>query len=186
MKLGNTRERYGAVGASLHWLVAITVFGLFGLGWYMVDLSYYDEWYRLAPDIHRSVGLILFVVVILRLVWRFSGTSPVPVSTHSRLERSAAHAAHGLLYVLMFVAMISGYLISTADGSPVHIFNWIQVPSITGRVRGMEDIAGDVHYWVTWVLVGLAAVHAMAALKHHFIDRDDTLRRMLPVRLKKS
>lgn len=90
--------------------------------------------------------------------------------------------AHGLLYVLLFVAMVSGYLISTADGSAISVFNWFDVPSVTGRVKGMEDIAGEVHYWTTWAIVVLAVVHALAAIKHHVLDKDDTLRRMLGIR----
>jgi len=87
--------------------------------------------------------------------------------------------AHFLLYVLIFVAMVSGYLISTADGSSISVFDWFEVPSVTGQIKGMEDTAGTVHYWSTWAIVGLAAVHAAGALKHHLLDRDRTLRRML-------
>lgn len=184
MQLRNSRVRYGLVGASLHWLVAVAVFGLFGLGYYMVDLTYYDQWYRLAPHIHRSIGILLFITVLLRLVWRFADVRPSPAPGHSRFEVISAHLAHGALYGLMVVAMVSGYLISTADGSAIQVFDWFQVPSATGQIKGMEDIAGDIHYWATWALVVLAALHGLAALKHHIIDRDDTLRRMLPVRLK--
>lgn len=91
----------------------------------------------------------------------------------------AAHAAHGLLYALLFVAMVSGYLISTADGSSISVFGWFEVPSVTGQVKGMEDVAGSIHYWSTWAIVVLAGLHALAALKHHFVDRDRTLLRML-------
>ncbi|MFC4258276.1 cytochrome b [Marinobacter lacisalsi] len=186
MQFRNSRARYGAVSASLHWLVALAVFTLFGLGFYMVDLTYYDQWYRLAPHIHRSIGILLFAVVTLRLLWRFSGTVPSPLPAHSRFEVLSAHLAHWLLYLLMLVAMVSGYLISTADGSGVRVFDWFEVPSLTGRIERMEDVAGDVHYWVTWALVGLGVLHGLAAVKHHLVDRDDTLRRMLPVRLKRS
>lgn len=179
MKLANTHSRYGVISISLHWLVAFTVIGLFGLGWWMVGLSYYDPWYRQGPDIHRSVGILLFIVMLARLVWRLASPSPKPLPEHQRWEVLAAHAAHWLLYLLLFVAMSSGYLITTADGSSISVFGWFDVPSVTGRVRGMEDIAGVVHYWSTWALVVLAGVHALAALKHHFIDRDSTLKRML-------
>lgn len=91
----------------------------------------------------------------------------------------SAHGTHLLLYVLIFVAIVSGYLISTADGSTIKVFDWFEVPSVTGRIKGMEDTAGLVHYWSTWALVVLAGLHGLAAIKHHLIDRDDTLRRML-------
>ncbi|HBM48709.1 cytochrome b [Marinobacter sp. UBA3607] len=178
MSLKNSEHHYGWLAVVLHWLVAAVVVGLFALGFWMVDLSYYDEWYRKGPDLHRSIGLILFAVVVFRLLWRLINTSPRPLASHKRWEVVSAHVAHSLLYVLMFVAMVSGYLITTADGSSISVFGLFDVPSLTGRVKGMEDTAGAVHYWSTWALVGLAGLHALGALKHHFIDRDETLRRM--------
>ena len=86
---------------------------------------------------------------------------------------------HWGLLGLLFAAMISGYLISTADGSGIDVFGLFEVPSVTGRQNGLEDSAGLVHYWSTWALVVLAGLHGLAALKHHFIDRDATLKRML-------
>lgn len=175
----NSRDHYGWVAITLHWLVAVAVFGLFALGFWMVELSYYDEWYRKGPDLHRSVGVLLFLVVVFRLLWRFMNPAPNALAGHKRWEVAAAHVAHALLYVLMFTAMVSGYLITTADGSAISVFGLFEVPSVTGRVKGMEDTAGVVHYWSTWALVALAGVHALGALKHHFIDKDETLRRML-------
>lgn len=175
----NSTNRYGAVAITLHWVVAFTVVGMFALGYWMVDLDYYHEWYKQAPDIHRSIGILLFAVMVLRVLWRLMNTRPAPLATHSRFEILAAKGAHLLLYLLIFTAMISGYLISTADASSISVFGWFDVPSLTGRVKGMEDTAGLVHYWVTWSIVGLASVHALAALKHHLFDKDDTLRRML-------
>ncbi|PXX89875.1 cytochrome B [Marinobacter vulgaris] len=179
MQVRNTATGFGVVTIAMHWLVAVAVFGLFGLGYWMVGLSYYDDWYRTAPDIHRSVGILLLIVMVLRLAWRLANPVPRPLPNHSRFEVLAAHSAHLLMYVLVFVAMISGYLISTADGSSISVFDWFEVPSVTGRIKGMEDIAGLVHYWATWALVVLAGLHGLAAIKHHLIDRDDTLRRML-------
>ncbi|MEX2476524.1 cytochrome b [Marinobacter sp.] len=179
MQIRNSPSRFGAISIVVHWLVAFVVFGLFGLGYYMVGLSYYDEWYRLGPDIHRSLGILLFMVVIFRVLWRLFNPVPRPLPSHQRWEVAVAHVAHAALYVLLFVAMVSGYLISTADGSSISVFNWFDVPSVTGRIKGMEDIAGEVHYWATWAIVILAGVHALAAIKHHILDKDDTLRRML-------
>ncbi len=181
MQVRNSSSHFGVVSIVVHWLVALTVFGLFGLGYYMVGLSYYHEWYRLAPDIHRSLGILLFMVVLFRVVWRFANPVPEPLPTHTRWEVISAHLAHMLLYILLFVAMVSGYLISTADGSSISVFNWFEVPSVTGQVKGMEDVAGDVHYWSTWAIVILAGLHALAAVKHHILDKDNTLRRMLSV-----
>ena len=179
MQLKNSAERYGWVAIAIHWVVAVAVIGLFALGYWMVGLTYYDDWYKQAPDIHRSVGILLLGLMLVRVVWRIANSGPKPLSSHKRWEVASAHAAHSLLYLLLFVAMVSGYLISTADGSSISVFGWFDVPSLTGQVKGLEDTAGAVHYWSTWAIVGLAAVHAAGALKHHFIERDQTLRRML-------
>ncbi|GGC58215.1 cytochrome b [Marinobacter halophilus] len=179
MKFVNTPSRYGLVSMSLHWLVALAVIGLFGLGWWMVGLTYYDPWYRQGPDIHRSIGILLFITMLIRLAWRLLSPQPKPLPEHRRWEVQTSRMVHWLLYLLLFTAMTSGYLITTADGSSISVFGWFEVPSVTGRIRGMEDTAGAVHYWSTWALVALAGLHALAALKHHVIDRDATLRRML-------
>ncbi|MBP22713.1 MAG: cytochrome B, partial [Alcanivorax sp.] len=98
---------------------------------------------------------------------------------HQPWERISAHLTHWALYLLLFTAMISGYLITSADGSAIDVFNWFAVPSMTGDQKGLEDLAGDIHEIATWAIIILAGVHALAALKHHLLDRDDTLRRML-------
>lgn len=179
MSARNSEVTYGWVAILLHWVVAVAIVGLFVLGFWMVDLSYYDPWYRQGPDIHRSVGIVLFLVMVFRIGWRVVNPAPRPLANHRRWEILAAHAAHFLLYLLIFVAMASGYLISTADGSSIHVFGVFEVPSVTGQIKGMEDTAGLVHYWSTWALVALAGIHALGALKHHLIDRDKTLRRMI-------
>ncbi|NBC46949.1 MAG: cytochrome b [Gammaproteobacteria bacterium] len=177
--LRNTHDTYGLVAVSLHWLVALVVLGLFGLGLWMVELTYYDDWYRTAPAIHKGVGILLFITVTLRLGWRLVGLRPAPLATHSALERRVASITHGLLYVLLFAVMLSGYLISTADGRPVAVFGLFSVPALISDLPNQADVAGEVHLVLAISLVSLAAVHALAALKHHLIDRDRTLLRML-------
>lgn len=177
MQWRNTKSAYGVVGIALHWLVALTVVGMFALGLWMVELSYYDPWYRQAPAIHKAVGILLFLLVIGRLLWRWA--NPSPLVEGGRLERWTAHAVHRSLYALLFALMVSGYLISTADGSPIDVFGWFQVPAILSDRPNQEDVAGAIHMWLAWAVILLSAGHALAALKHHFINRDGTLRRML-------
>jgi len=175
----NTPSSYGLIAIALHWLVAVTVVALFALGLWMTGLDYYDPWYKRAPDIHRAVGVLLFLTVAVRLLWRWTGTRPQSPSTHSPLERRLAAIAHGLLYLLLFAVMIAGYLVSTADGRPIDVFGLFSVPATLTGLNNQEDLAGDIHLALAIALVSLAALHALAALKHHFIDRDPTLLRML-------
>lgn len=175
----NTRQQFGWVMILIHWLVAIAVFGLFGLGLYMVDLTYYDAWYNEAPHIHESIGILVLLVMLFRVAWRLASPPPHTLPSHKAWEKAGAHMAHLGMYLLLFVVLISGYLIPTADGSGVEVFNWFTVPSVTGQQKGMESIAGDVHYWAAWALVVLAVIHAIGAIKHHVVDKDETLRRMI-------
>ncbi len=177
--LRNSHDTYGLVAVFLHWLVALVVAGLFGLGLWMVELTYYDDWYRTAPAIHKGVGVLLFISVTLRLGWRLVGPRPGPLATHSMLERRIAKITHALLYTLLFAVMLSGYLISTADGRPIDVFGLFSVPALISGLPDQADVAGEIHLILAISLVSLAGVHALAALKHHLIDRDRTLLRML-------
>jgi cytochrome b561 len=179
MQWRNSSSRYGLFSMFLHWLVALAVFGLFGLGLWMVDLSYYDPWRQTAPDLHKSIGLVLFGVMLLRLLWRLLSPAPAALTSHGRLTRLATKAGHGLLYLGLFGVMLSGYLISTAEGRGIPVFGLFQVPALVSSLPNQGDVAGLVHEFLAWALIVLAGLHALAALKHHFIDRDATLLRML-------
>ncbi|MGD8926727.1 MAG: cytochrome b [Thioalkalispiraceae bacterium] len=179
MQLHNTQQRWGIVSVCLHWLTAITVVGLFILGLWMVELTYYDRWYNEAPFIHKSIGILLFVLTMVRLVWRYSHETPVAIASHTVLERKAARAVVVIIYLLLLTVMISGYLISTADGRGIDVFGWFEIPATVYGYNQQEDIAGAVHLVLAISLISLVVVHAVAALKHHFIDKDRTLLRML-------
>ena len=175
----NSTSHYGLVAKALHWLSAITIIGLFALGLWMVELSYYDDWYVTAPHYHNSIGILLALAMVARLLWRSANRQPDMPDSLSTFEKCSAHIAHWLLYALIFVMIISGYLIPTADNRAIDVFNWFSVPALGSFIDHQEDIAGDIHEWCAYGLIALASVHALAALKHHFIDKDSTLRRML-------
>ncbi len=175
--LKNTNSGYGWVAISLHWLMAIGIFGTFGLGLYMVELTYYDTWYRGSLDLHKSIGLTLMFVWILRIIWRWSNTSPQ--ITGNALEKKAAHTVHLLLYVVMLALMITGYLISTADGRGIAVFGLFEIPALSISFENQEDIAGEIHWLLAWGLILMVGLHAMAAIKHHVINKDDTLLKMI-------
>lgn len=179
MQWRNSSSNYGLVSVIMHWAMALLVFGMFGLGVWMVDLGYYSSWRQTAPDLHKSIGLVLFALLLLRLLWRFCNPTPGALSSYSRLTRVAASIAHNLLLLGLLVLMLAGYLISTADGRGISVFGWFEVPAVFSAFSDQEDIAGAVHEYLAWGLVIVAGLHALAALKHHFIDRDRTLMRML-------
>lgn len=179
----NSTQHFGAVSILLHWLMALAIYGMFALGLWMVGLGYYDGWYHDAPEIHKGIGILLFAALLLRLGWRFISPPPKPLSSYSPAVRRSASAAHWLLYGLLLVLLFTGYLISTADGKPISVFGWFEVPALFSGAAQQADLAGDIHLWLAWGLVLISALHALAALKHHFIDRDVTLKRMLGYRI---
>lgn len=179
MQWRNSPTGYGLLSILMHWLVALTVFALFGLGLWMVELDYYSSWRHTAPNLHKSLGLSLFAVMFLRLLWRFVSPLPAALGTYSRTTRMGAKLGHGVLYLGLFALMFAGYLISTADGRGISVFGLFAVPATITSITDQEDVAGVVHQYLAWGLVLFAALHALAALKHHFIDRDVTLLRML-------
>ena len=179
MQYRNTQKDYGWVSISIHWITAVTVFGMFALGLWMVDLTYYDEWYRTAPLIHKGIGVMLLLLTLFRLLWKRMNLRPAEIAEHKPIERKLAKIAHSMLYILMFLLMLTGYLISTADGRALEVFDWFSIPATIFGIEHQEDIAGDIHEILAFSLIGLVLLHAAGAIKHHVIDKDNTLKRML-------
>ena len=177
--LRNTRDDYGWIAMALHWSMALVIPGMLVLGLWMRSLTYYDSWYQPAPFIHKSIGVLLFIVLVIRVMWRWGNLQPVADVSLSRMERYLSHWLHLSLYLLLFSIMLSGYLISTADGKGISVFDWFTVPALISHLENQEDIAGEIHYWLAVSTMILVALHALAALKHHFINKDRTLKKML-------
>lgn len=179
MQWRNSSSRYGFISILLHWAVALTVYGMFALGLWMVTLGYYDDWYHQAPELHKGIGILLMMALVFRVVWRHFSPAPPPLKSYSRNTRLGAAVVHILLYLLLFSILISGYLISTADGKPINVFGLFEVPATLANAGAQADLAGTVHLWLAWGVVVISVLHGLAALKHHFIDKDATLSRML-------
>lgn len=162
-----------------HWLIACLVVGLFAVGIYMVDLSYYDPLSRQLPDLHRSIGILLAILIAVDFVFRLTQVSPGELPTHSLVEFKLAKIVRWLLRVVLVVVIISGYLISTAKGAAIPVFDWFSIPATLSSIPDQEVLAGQVHWVLAYLLVFIATGHGCAALKHHFIDKDTTLKRML-------
>ena len=177
--LRNTSESYGLVSIILHWLMAAVIFAMFGLGLWMVELGYYDSWYHDAPYIHKAIGMLLLFALIFRLGWRLINIRPQLMG--KAWEQFVALAVHRSHYLLLFAITITGYLIPTAEGVGIDVFGWFTVPASFSFTKKEADLIGLIHLYVAWAVIGLAAAHAGAALKHHVIDRDITLLRMLGI-----
>ena len=178
-KLINTKQRYGIITITFHWLMAIAIVGMFALGLWMVELDYYSEWYKFAPDTHRSIGILISITLFIRFIWRVFNITPSPEPHLKKWEVKSAHSVHYLLYILTVIVIITGYLISTADGRSVDVFGWFEVPATITTITKQADRAGELHYYIGIALIAISSIHALAALKHHFINKDRTLLKML-------
>ena len=128
----NTNTHFGLVAIILHWLMALIIFIMFGLGLYMVELNYYHEWYRSAPALHKSIGFCLALLWLVRLFWRLTQPRPQTIvgdARRQRWERRLADWMHWLLYILLLSIFLSGYLISTADGRGIEVFSLFTIPA---------------------------------------------------------
>jgi cytochrome b561 len=176
MVIKDTPAGYGLVSRLFHWLMAIAIFALFGLGWWMVGLDYYSPYYHSAPDLHRSAGVLLLVALLLRGVWRLMNVKPSDAEL-TPFERMASRIVHAGFYPLLLALMLSGYFISTPDGRGIDVFGLFSVPSIVQQ-KGLADLAGLTHRMLAYTVMAVAAVHAIAALKHHFSTGSTILTRM--------
>jgi len=182
MSWKNNADGWGWTSIAIHWITAFAIIALFVLGLWMVDLTYYDDWYRKAPYIHKSTGVLLLLLTLFRLVWYYSNQRPELLDSYSDIEKKAAKWVHGLMYLLMFAVMLSGYFISTPDGRGIDVFGWFELPAVVLDIENQEDLAGDIHFVLSLILISMVVLHTAAAMKHHWIDKDPTLKRMLGIR----
>ena len=177
----NDQNHYGLGHVALHWLMALAIIGLYPLGLYIESLDYYDPAYRIVPNWHKSIGLLVVSLLAVRLLWRFFNRPPKALP-QPNLYKKLASLTHSALYLLLMLTLISGFLISTADGSPIAFFGLFDVPALPYAIERQEDIAGEIHFIVATAMISLVALHAAAALKHHYVDQDSTLKRILAIK----
>jgi cytochrome b561 len=174
----NTR-RYTATAVGLHWLMALLIVALLGVGFYMHDLPL-SPWKLQIYSWHKWAGVTAFLLVLVRLAWRLGHRPPALPATMPPVMQLAAHAGHGLLYLLMIAIPLSGWLMSSAKGFPTVWFGVMPIPDLLGKNKELGDLLQEIHESLNLALIAVVVAHAGAALKHHFIDRDDILTRMLP------
>ena len=174
-----TANRYTATAIALHWLLALLMLGLLALGFYMHGLRFSPLKLKLF-NWHKWIGVCVFALAAFRLLWRAAHRAPELPAAMSLPARLAAGALHLALYALMFAIPVSGWLMSSAKGFQTVVFGVLPLPNLVGKDEPLGARLLELHETLNWVLLGLVAAHALAALKHHFIDRDDVLVRMLP------
>lgn len=178
MRVSNTPDQYGILAIVFHWVSAICVVGLFVLGYWMVTLDYYDLWYTQGPWWHKGLGILLGGWLLARFVWKICNPHPRALGKHRCFNRLVS-LVHHFLYLLLLLIFVTGYLIVSADSQPIDVFGWFNFPADWQIFDTQETFMGDWHRWLAYVLAAIVVLHVFGALKHHFIDRDDTLRRML-------
>lgn len=178
MSLLSTPQRWGAISQLLHWLTAAAVIAQAGLGWWMVGLPMSMQKFQLYA-LHKSIGITLLGLVLLRLAWRMVDCRPDWLDL-PRWQRRLAQAAHLGLYALLLLMPLSGWVYNSASNFPLRWFGGPELPALVGPDERLKAISGAVHEYGAWLLAALFSLHVLAALKHHLLDRDDTLRRMLP------
>jgi len=179
--LRNSSKAWGLVAIGLHWLLAVLIVGQFVLGAVAADMPVSPVKLDLFVW-HKSVGVAILVLVIVRVGWRLANPAPgLPISIPIH-ERQLAHLSHGLLYSLMIAVPLSGWVVSDASRIPFRIFWSIPTPDLLPAKREVSELAANVHEILVVLMIVLVAVHVLAALRHHFVKRNDVLLRMLPKR----
>lgn len=179
------KARYSAVAIALHWLLALVIVGMFVMGSYMADLPFSPLRLKLY-NWHKWAGVTFLALTVLRLLWRLTHRPPalpqaVTLAMPSWQVR-AYHATHHLMYALFFAVPLIGWAYSSAAGYPIVLFGQLPLPDFVSPNKELAALIKPLHELSALALVGLAGLHIAAALKHHWIDRDGLLNRMLPGR----
>jgi cytochrome b561 len=178
MPLRNDAERWGGLSIALHWLTFLLVLGMATVGLLMVQMEPSPLKVQVYA-LHKSFGLTVLGLTVLRLLWRASGRVPAPVPGTPAWQQRIASATHGALYALLMEVPLSGWWFNSAAGFPLRWFGLVKLPKLTGFDPAIKALARETHETLFFVLAGLVAVHAAAALWHHYRQHDRTLLRML-------
>lgn len=184
MAIKNSSQTWGSLSIGLHWLTLILILGLAMAGLLMTDLPNGPQKIQIYA-LHKSFGLTVLGLTAIRLIWRLFSTTPATAENTPAWQAFVAKLTHGMLYVLLFAMPISGWLYNSAAGFPLKYFGLFKLPKLSGYDPQLKELAGEAHETFFYVLALLMLIHAGAALKHHYLDKDTTLTRMLPWLAKK-
>ena len=177
MRVRNTQHHYGVIAIFFHWTMAIVLMMLIGEGLYMVDLPISLQKLKLFGW-HKELGMLALFLVALRIAWRLSNKRP-ELEAIPYWQELAARSAHMFFYILMILIPVSGWLIVSAAGLQTSFFGWFLIPNLMPPSKTLLPIFTEIHQWLSYGMIGLLCMHMGAALMHHFIYKDNVLRRML-------
>jgi len=172
-------SRYTGTARTLHWLCALLIFCGFGLGLFMTGLEITPEKLQYYAW-HKWIGITVFLLAAARLAWRAAHPAPPLPPAFPAWQVRASRGAHALLYVLMLAIPLSGWVYSSSTGVSVVYLGLVELPDLMAKDRETAKILLLLHRTLNYTLAGVVSLHVVAALKHHFVDRDDVLARMLP------
>ena len=177
MTFRNTTRSWGTLSKALHWIIVLLIINQWVIAQWAESLTGFAKLKTLGY--HKSFGMTILMLAVIRLAWRWM--NPVPVNMETKpWERVLAKISHALLYGLIFAMPLTGWLMSSAKTYSVSWFNLFAFPNLVGKNDAVYDLTHDLHHLLFAVLVTVAALHITGALKHHFIDKNDVLKRMLP------
>lgn len=177
MQVKNKEDRYGIITIGLHWIMALILVFLLIIGLIMARMP--NGLLRLQLfGLHKEFGFLILMLVIVRITWRLMNTPP-SLDSLPAWERISAKTVHWAFYGFMFAIPITGWLITSAAGLPASFFGLFVIPNIAPPSDEMRHFYHSVHKWLSYGLIATFTLHVLAALKHHFINKDDILRRML-------
>jgi cytochrome b561 len=179
MPNGRPPEQYSAVAKILHWVIAALIVTQFALAWSADDLPLGLQKLKLLAR-HKSFGMTVLMLAVIRLAWRFANRPPLLPDGMTPVERLLAKATHIAFYVLLFAMPVTGWMMSSAKNYSVSWFGLFTWPNLISQSDDAFVFLQSTHEILAWSLLSIAALHILAALKHHFWNKDTVLLRMLP------
>lgn len=177
----NATRRYGASAQFSHWLLALLIFALYIMGWYMVEIPKKTPAVAFWYNLHKSIGLVAALPIVFLIWWRLRQKVPPLPATMARWEISASKLNHALFYICLIVMTLSGFIESSFTKWGVKFFGY-PLPPVFWEDKSISNIFNEIHIYTAYLFIVLIAVHVLAALKHWLIDRDGVFQRMLPPR----
>lgn len=175
----NSSVAYGSIAKMLHWLLAVLIISMLAYG-FLLD-KFPKNFQGLAYNLHKLIGVAIFSLAVLRILWTSTNTKPLPITT-SPWQRWCARFVHYTLYLLLLLMPLSGWIGSVASGRAPHIGN-VELTLPISPDPVLKTICFTVHYWVAYLLLALISCHVLVTFYHHFVKQDETLRRMLPSKI---